>query len=1377
MAAQRDEYEFITRFRSEALEAARRAEEALRGMGNAADGVSDKMDDADDAMERAKSAAVALATVVASAAASFLLIRNALSTFAEFETAMLGIAKVSDLTDQELQGLGDSFERMAYQAGLPIEDFLRVAEVAGQLGINGVGNIEAFTSAMVDLGGASNITAEEGATAIARMLNVTKEGIGTARTVASVLVELGNISAATEREIVDRAQEIALATAAFGMNTTEALAMGAVMAELGLRAETSGTAIGRVFISMSEAVVKGGKDVELFARATGLTTQAFRDMQATDPTGLFYRLLETMSDKSQNEIVKTLTDLNILNAENAKTLIPMITGYERVREVRERAFEEMENPDALDKEAARAAESLARSWEGLMQGLQAEVRQLGELIAPIAQAFIDLGKAALDAFNALPEVVQNTILLLGVIGPTLLAAAVAVKVLTLAFGLLIPAGLSAAAMGGAAAAGIAGMGVAGQVAGAGLAVLRYGLGALLGPIGLVLAVAGTLAYVLMDSEQAVVDFDSQLAQAETAMDAYADATKRAKEEQIGLREGISEATQELLNQSRTALQTAKDQLELSRAGFDDQSIEGKYASQVEGELRGVGEALEELYRQQPGNDVFPAVAGLIGDLRTGKITADEARDALNKYLGAGDEAVAIVSRYRNAAANLYSDPEEFRAALTALRDYAQQTGLFTEDLEFIGRMVDEGDTEAAMLAVAELAAEVEYLGEAGEDLRDFISPALIEAIANAADAEVRIAAMNAALEGNHELAKEIIRTGNPFATLEAGAEDAETAVRNMATAMSEAYALYDRFTEFDPTVTDRGAWLRDAGTAAERGMLDLISYAEGTGEGTRGYNETLGRGALTGGDVNLINMTLREVLELQRQMLAHPDNARMYGDPSSAVGRYQIVGTTLGGEGLTGEGGLIARLNLSLDELFTPQLQDRLALELLRGRQGQGVEGLRNEWEGLRNIPEQTIVAGMSGQVIPRMDPELEREQKRLLDEQTRALEEQADARANLNQSQEDAIAAAELEISLIGKSVYEQARLRTEFDLLNQAKRDGIDVDSELAASGRTYREEIEATARSMAELAVQEERQRNSAERAAKAQEFYNQQQEVFQQGVLDAILEGENLVDVLGSIAKAFARAALEAALFGSGPFGGGGGGLLGGIFGKIFGGITKIAASADGNVFAEGKGNAVSIVAYAKGGRPNSLSDYENEVIRKPTFFDMGEDQIGLMGEAGDEAVMPLKGGKVRAVIGGVETLLSLERMRGGQLGVTIPEALRKAMDPEDIDAYAYGGVPGGMPRDAPQTAAAMRGEMGLAAADQARVSAPGALSIDYNPTYILNIEGGTATVESKQGSAPSGKDQERLLEGLDAVLRAKMLDFLSNEMRNGGMLNPSAKPYG
>lgn len=130
---------------------------------------------------------------------------------------------------------------------------------------------------------------------------------------------------------------------------------------------------------------------------------------------------------------------------------------------------------------------------------------------------------------------------------------------------------------------------------------------------------------------------------------------------------------------------------------------------------------------------------------------------------------------------------------------------------------------------------------------------------------------------------------------------------------------------------------------AGMGMLDLIANAEGTG---KNYNTTLGYGAFTGGPVNLTNMTLDQVDALQTRMLRHPGNRWN----SSAVGRYQIVRTTLRN--------LRKRFGLSGSMVFSPALQDALARALVAGR-GNSVPGMRNEWEGLRKVPNRVLEDAM----------------------------------------------------------------------------------------------------------------------------------------------------------------------------------------------------------------------------------------------------------------------------------------------------------------------------------------------------------------------------------------------------------------------------------
>lgn len=148
-----------------------------------------------------------------------------------------------------------------------------------------------------------------------------------------------------------------------------------------------------------------------------------------------------------------------------------------------------------------------------------------------------------------------------------------------------------------------------------------------------------------------------------------------------------------------------------------------------------------------------------------------------------------------------------------------------------------------------------------------------------------------------------------------------------------------------------------------RPLLDLIGHAEGT-DRKRGYNETLAYGAFTGGDVDLVTMTLEEIDALQTKMLKHPNNHFK----SSALGRYQIVRTTLRTIRKT--------LGLPATALFDADVQDRWACYLLglrgidkylAGRLSEGtlIDNLAREWASLPTISGKGAYAGQNAAVNP----------------------------------------------------------------------------------------------------------------------------------------------------------------------------------------------------------------------------------------------------------------------------------------------------------------------------------------------------------------------------------------------------------------------------
>lgn len=136
-----------------------------------------------------------------------------------------------------------------------------------------------------------------------------------------------------------------------------------------------------------------------------------------------------------------------------------------------------------------------------------------------------------------------------------------------------------------------------------------------------------------------------------------------------------------------------------------------------------------------------------------------------------------------------------------------------------------------------------------------------------------------------------------------------------------------------------------------RQLLDLIADAESNGD----YNAYFGNAG--NAKIAFTDMTIGEVLAWQTAFVAD-------GNASSAVGRYQILNTTLEG--------LVDQLRLDSEQLFNEKTQDQLAIALLERRGSvayvnqkmtsqEFAANLAKEWAGLPKMigdnPQQSYYA------------------------------------------------------------------------------------------------------------------------------------------------------------------------------------------------------------------------------------------------------------------------------------------------------------------------------------------------------------------------------------------------------------------------------------
>lgn len=341
---------------------------------------------------------------------AFKVLETSVRKFSDFDKALIAVGKTTNISGDRLAALGQSIQMMTRELPNSAQELLDIATAAGQLGVSGEKNILAFTDTVAKLGTATDLAGEKAATTLARILTVTKEGAENVGRLGSVLVALGNTSAATESEIASMANEIASAGAEFGVSSTEAAALGAAFRSMGARAELTASVIGKTMREIASATRYGGEELRALQEITGQTAEQIRKEFAESPTKAFKTFVEGLAriKKEGGDVSGVLAKLNLTGDEVAKVLPVAASNAALLGEKLALANKEAKDGTALQKEFVAASKSFSAQMDILSNRFDEVFVALGRELAP---ALLDVA----DGMQAWLSEAQNVQLIKDVI--------------------------------------------------------------------------------------------------------------------------------------------------------------------------------------------------------------------------------------------------------------------------------------------------------------------------------------------------------------------------------------------------------------------------------------------------------------------------------------------------------------------------------------------------------------------------------------------------------------------------------------------------------------------------------------------------------------------------------------------------------------------------------------------------------------------------------------------------------------------------------------------------------------------------------------------------------------------------------------------------
>lgn len=343
----------------------------------------------------------------------------------DFESAFAGVRKTVDATDVELSELGKGIRDMAKEIPAAATEIAGVAEAAGQLGIE-TPNILAFTRTMIDLGEATNLTAEEAASSLAKFANITQMSQKDFDRLGSVIVALGNNLATTEADIVSMGQRLAGAGAQIGLTEAQIMAFAGALSSVGIEAEAGGSAFSKVMADMQLAVETNSERLQAFADVAGMSAEEFREAFQENAAGAIIAFIQGLGNAEERGVsaIKILDDMGISEVRLRDALLRAAGASDVFTEALNLGTQAWEDNTALTKEAEQRYETTESKIAIFKNTLNDLGITFGEHILPVITNFIEKIKSVIEWFGNLSPETQKTILviagLVAAIGPIII---------------------------------------------------------------------------------------------------------------------------------------------------------------------------------------------------------------------------------------------------------------------------------------------------------------------------------------------------------------------------------------------------------------------------------------------------------------------------------------------------------------------------------------------------------------------------------------------------------------------------------------------------------------------------------------------------------------------------------------------------------------------------------------------------------------------------------------------------------------------------------------------------------------------------------------------------------------------------------------------
>ena len=325
-----------------------------------------------------------------------------------WESAFAGVKKTNDeVVDSNgnvvysYADLESGLRGLTAQLPASHEEIAGVAEAAGQLGIKSQ-DVVSFTKTMIDMGESTNLSAEDAASAIAKIANITGLTSDEYQRFGSSVVALGNNFATTESDIVSMANRLAASGTLAGLTNQEILGLATAMSSVGIEAEAGGTAMTQTLSAIESAVAAGGEKLQKFATVAGESSEEFASKWKNKPVEAiqdFIRGLGKLDEKGESATM-VLDDMGLSGVRQSNMLKSLALAADTMTGAVDLSNKAWSENTALTNEASTRYETTESKLKMLKN-------QVVDMAIDFGGPFVDALKNGLEASKPLIQTLSD----------------------------------------------------------------------------------------------------------------------------------------------------------------------------------------------------------------------------------------------------------------------------------------------------------------------------------------------------------------------------------------------------------------------------------------------------------------------------------------------------------------------------------------------------------------------------------------------------------------------------------------------------------------------------------------------------------------------------------------------------------------------------------------------------------------------------------------------------------------------------------------------------------------------------------------------------------------------------------------------------------